>query len=194
MKHIDRLISLSVLGVLTLSFAPLASAEDGDTTVDREAVRAAIRACREDNEDRESRHDCVKGVLDEHGIQHRRRLGRRIRRHHFVRNLSDEVKDELKACRDDNEDRAARRECAKAVFEANGIEKPEGPRGHGRGHGQFIRNLSDEVKDELQACRDENEDRETRRECAKAVFEANGIEKPEGNRRGGRFGRGGWRN
>lgn len=198
MKHIDRLISLSVLGVLTISFAPLTSAQETDTTVDREAIRTAMQACRDSNEERSDIRDCMKTVREENGLTGRGRRGRGRGNGEFRSNLSDEVKDALKACLDNNEDRDDKKTCAEGILEANGIEKPEGNQGRqgrGRGKGEFRSNLSDEVKDQLKACHENNDEHDDKKECAKEIFEANGIEMPEhapesrGRRGRGRRGR-----
>ena len=94
-----------------------------------------------------------------------------------------EIRAELQACREDNqEDHDAAKACADAVFEANGIEKPQRPERGDRPE------ITEEIRIKLEACREDNqEDHETAKACADAVFEANGIEKPA-NRPGRRMG------
>lgn len=191
MKCTDRILSLSILGVLLFAFAPAANAQffGGDDNGQRgrgrgfgqrqefrqsipQDVREDLRACRENNEEHEDRKACADAIFEANGIEKPEHHGRRGRGHkkEFFQGLPEDVQDDLRQCREDHEDREDRKACADAILEANGIEKPERPERP---------QISEEVREELRSCREENEgDREAARACAEQVFEQNGIERP----------------
>lgn len=98
----------------------------------------------------------------------------------FGQDLTDdqrqEIRTELEACRDNNEDRADRKACADAIFENNGINRPErGPRGDHEDRPA----LPEGAKEALMACHEDNTDHEGMKACAEAVAEELGFTLPE---------------
>lgn len=104
----------------------------------------------------------------------------------FGQNLTDdqrqEIRADLEACRDNNEDRADRKACADAIFESNGINRPErGPRGDRGDHGDREDRpaLPEGAKEALMACHEDNTDHEDMKACAEVVAEELGFTLPE---------------
>jgi|APSaa5957512493_1039668.scaffolds.fasta_scaffold14514_3 hypothetical protein len=165
MTTAQRLLSLSLMGGLTLAVAPLAGAQgpfgDLDDT-DRQAVRTALEACRDNNEEREDRKACADAVFAQYGIEkpegHGRRGQRRGQHDGQKQDIPEDVREDLKACREDNAgDHEAAKTCAEEVFNENGLEMPE-HRGRGQkiGH-KFRSNIVEtcgerENTDEWRAC------------------------------------------
>ncbi|PIQ75737.1 hypothetical protein COU78_04595 [Candidatus Peregrinibacteria bacterium CG10_big_fil_rev_8_21_14_0_10_49_24] len=185
MKMTDRFVSLSILGALVLSAAP-AHAETPNDEEDsrRDGLFTAIEACIE-LETLAERRDCVQELRDfapPPRSEHRRGPN--------LENLPEEIRQAIEECKA-LEDRDAKHECLKTLHDENEDAFPkrpefergrgdfgdrEGPgfgrgRGRGKGHG-FFRNLSDDAKDALKECRDE-EDRAARRECIRAAKDTN---------------------
>ena len=100
-----------------------------------------------------------------------------------------EIRSDLQACRENNDEHEDRRACAESVFEQHGVEKPErhGRRGHKK-H-QFLQNIPEEAREALKDCRENNVEHEDKKACAENVFERYGIEKPDFKRNGRRIGR-----
>ncbi len=67
MRRLDRLVSLALLGSLTIALVPIASAH---------GFRASLEECRE-METREERRECAKGIFKENDIKPPMRHGRR---------------------------------------------------------------------------------------------------------------------
>ena len=173
MEYTERFISLSLLGALTLAFAPLASAEDGvahfcdrlegerkERCEERRANRQAIRNACEHIDDRAERRICARNEAEERGLD--RSDLRRPRRHH----LSSEIREELKACKQNHDNREDIKACIARVKEAHGIKGD--PKRHLR---RFFRNASEEVREQLKECREEDT-REEKVACVKRVIEA----------------------
>lgn len=122
MNTAQQTLSLSLLGVMAIAFAPLASAAGFGF-----------------------------GMRDQ---------------------IDADTKAELQACHQDNAgDHEAMKTCADAVFEANGIEKPERPERP---------EISEEAKEALKTCKKNNtEDREAAKACAETVAEQYDIELPQ---------------
>lgn len=179
----DRFVSLSILGALVLSVAP-AYAEAPEEQDRRDGLFAAIEACIE-LETLAERRDCVRELRDlapPPRFNHGNRLN--------VENLPEELRALVEACKE-LDDRDAMYECMKNLHNENEDLFPEhdefkrgrgdfgnraGPgfgRGRGRGNGQgFFQGISDEMKDAMQSCREE-EDWTLRRECIRAAQESN---------------------
>ncbi len=167
MTTAQRLLSLSLMGGLTLAIAPLAGAQGPFVDLDdddRQAVRTALEACRNDNEEQEDRKSCAEAVFSQYGIEkpegHGRRGRGRNQRHGQKQDIPEEIREELKLCREDNQgDHEAAKACAKEVFSSNDIEMPK-HRGRGQkiGH-KFRSNI-------VETC-GERENSDEWRECAK---------------------------
>ena len=138
MKRLDKYVSLSLLGVLTVALVPIASAQGffGRGQGISDEVRTQLEECRE-KETREERRECMQALKEENGLKFGRKFG--LRNHANRPEISEEAKGELMACRENNEDREQRHECATAVFEKYGIEPP--PFGHGQRHGRRGRGM-----------------------------------------------------
>lgn len=137
-------IAIPTLGVLLLtSFAPTAEAfagRHGGQDIPEEA-RTELRACKENNETHEDRKTCAEAVAQSHGFElpaHRGRRGRRGPPR--FENLTDEAREDLRACRAE-ETREERRACMEQVKEEHGLERSE--RQGRRNVGQRVRNRLD---------------------------------------------------
>ena len=128
-----------------------------------EEARDALRACRE-SEDRKA---CAQAVKEQYNIELPHRHGKRNRRA-FLNNLSDEARDALKTCRDSDD----RKACAMAVAEQHGFELPEKKGGQLRNNlRRLLRNLPEEGKQELRACRESSDTRADFVQCVEDVKE-----------------------
>ncbi len=162
----QRFLSLSMLGVMALALAPLASAQGlGQDLSDeeRQAIRAELEECRDNNEDHEDKRACAEAVFEKFGIEkpeHGPR-GPRGEGEGFGADIPEEAREALKACHENNEEHEDKRTCAEAVAEQYDFELPEhGPRGRGRKIGHMFRSNIDE------AC-GEREDTDEWKECAR---------------------------
>jgi len=179
MEHTERFISLSLLGAMTLAFSPLAFAEGAGSFCDRlegdkkerceerMTNRQNIRGECGDTEDREAHRDCVRAAAATRGL-HRGDLRRPHARPVHGQNVTDEVKDQLKACKDDNETREDVMACLKAIAEENGLKKPA----HRPGKGP---NIDSDIRDQLKACKDDNESRADILSCMREIKEENDL-------------------
>lgn len=178
MKMPDRFVSLSVLGVLVLSAVPALAEEfpEGDGPG---KLFTAIEECIE-LETLTERRECVQELRD-NAPRHRRGPN--------LENLPEELREAVEACKA-LDDREEMHECMKELREDNEDAFPakshfkrgqqkfgdrNGPgfgRGRGRGNGNgFLRTISDETRDLLQECREE-ESFTDRRECIRDVRES----------------------
>ena len=151
-KMLDRLVSLSIMGVLVFAAAPLASAQDTDAN----------------GSNGPQYHQRGRGF----GFGRFQRGHRRGHRRAFFQSLPENVQTALTACRENNEDdRAAKRACAKQVLEDNGIEKPE-HKGRRGGRKAFFNSLPEDVQTALKACREnDQDDRAAKRACVKQALD-----------------------
>ena len=71
MTTAQRFLSLSLLSGMALTLAPLASAASPAdlSDEDRRAVRSALEACRDTNDEHEARRSCAEGVFSQYGIE-----------------------------------------------------------------------------------------------------------------------------
>ena len=156
MTTAQRLLSIMFLGSLAIALAPSASAATPHdlSDTDREALRAELRACRDQSDDRQVRRSCAKAAFEKYGMQ---KPKKHINRRRFRKNLSEDVRTELKACRDQSDDREVRKACAKQVLENHGIERQKRSRIRGR-----FSHLTDEQKSALRECRSAGSHQEIR--------------------------------
>jgi len=161
MTSAQRLLSLSLMGGLTIAVAPLAGAQGPFADLDdedRTAIRAQLEACRDENEEREDKKACADAVFEDHDIERPERHGRRGRGqkvgHKFRSNIND-------TC-GERENTEQWRACAK---ESRGEVRP-----HFRRQRGGIR-ASTDLRAELRACL-EIDDNEELRECVFGVREA----------------------
>lgn len=164
----QQLLSLSIMGGLTLAIAPLAGAQgpllglDADS---RAEIRTELEACRDNNDAHEDRKACVEAVFSANGIttpQHRGR-GQKMG-HKFRSNISETCGER------DNTDEW--RECAK---EARGTLREQFQEKRPRALNRFQNRrrhggigASANLRAELRACL-EIDDNEELRECVFGV-------------------------
>lgn len=177
MTYAQRLLSLSILGALSLAFAPLTSAQTPDTDGEN-PIRAAIQECR-DMESRDDIRGCLQGLISR--LQNR--VGNR-RQETMTRNIPEKAREALRACKNE-ETREEKRKCAEEVAGQYDIEPPHhrGKKGGNRdGQGRGA-NIPEDAREDLRSCKDEKT-REDKKACATAVAEEHGFDLPEhhGNR------------
>lgn len=189
----QRTLSLSLLGAMALTLAPLASAQGfgmnsgargrghmgfGDADIDadtRAEIRAELKACHDEHEgDHDAMKACADAVFEEYGIERPERPEPEDRPE-----IPEEARDELEECREEHEgDFEAMKECADAVFEEYNLRGP----GHGVKMGHRFRSAI------VEAC-GEREDSEEWRSCAQDQRSSVREDHPRAHgRRGGLFG------
>lgn len=180
MRMTDRLLSLSILGAMTLVVAPMASAQETDPASRCDKLEgerqerclnrvAKWQQVKEDCEDLEGqeRRECAIEITGRHGFAHGK-----FRRH--VRNDVKEI------CTDHERGTDEFRECAQEQRKLNRDDvkenHPKAFRRHRAHHSvhKVVKDLSDEQKEEvrekLSACRDEETFQE-KRACMQEVLD-----------------------
>lgn len=174
MTTAHRFVSLSLLGGMALTLAPLASAQGfgggagfrghvrfGGADLDVEArteVRAELETCREENDgDKEGMKACAEAVFETYGIEKPERPERQDRPE-----IPEEARTELEDCREENDgDKEGMKACAEAVAETYGFDLP--PQ-NGRGRGMKI---GHRFRSSIEESCGEREDTDEWKECAR---------------------------
>ena len=113
-----KLASALLSGSMFLSLAPVAAAQETGIDADtKEAIRTELRACRDNNDDRKDRHDCVLGVYSTYADQVPR----------FAKKLEKKENRQAvrSACSDQKEDRQAYRTCMRDQAKDMGLTKKD---------------------------------------------------------------------
>ena len=183
MTHAQRFLSLSILGILALAFAPLAAAEEvdiSDADVDAIITDAESEAETLHSDHRCARFDGLRRVL----------CVARVRLHELAE----------KHCKDADEPRECMQRIRKHIHkrvrhwianhckQAGDTDRHICHRKPGRHHGA-AQDIPEEARDALRACHEEHgDDREAKKECAMEVFEEYDIEPPKNRGRGRKIG------
>lgn len=149
-----RFVSLSMLGAMALAAAPLAGAQGiGQDLTDeqRQEIHAELEACRDNNESHEDRKACAEAVFSNAGIERPER-GPRINK---GRKIGHKFHSSIEESCGERENTEQWRECAKGTRKDTlGTMREEHPRAaRGFAMRRRFRNLDEETREELKACR-----------------------------------------
>ena len=174
MTTVQRLFSLSLLGVMLFAIAPRASAQE--VTISDAEVDAVLTDAETEANSLAADHPCA----DKEGLRRvlcvARHAYRRLVEHHC--NEAEEPRVCARRVRQQIRQRVRhwiQNHCTDSETDAricNHRPRRDGDRPNRR-------NIPEEARDALRACRDNNDDQEARKQCAMSVLEQHGIEKSD---------------